>query len=354
MIEAVNLTKVFGDFIAVNDVSLTVKEGQVLALLGHNGAGKTTTTRMLSAILAPTKGYAKIAGYDTVTQALEVRRSIGHLTELPGLYSRMRIEEYLDFFAEVFNVPKETRRSRAEEMMRQFDLWETRKLKIGEYSKGMRQKTALIRALIHDPKVLFLDEPTSAMDPYSSKLVRDSISQLKKQNRTVVLCTHNLYEAEELADHIAIIRKGEILIEGSPDDLKRRLLGAPSFTVKLAQYQQPDNLPTRLKELVEVSDFGVDWFTYRCEEPEKYNPRLLKILVESGYQVITISETPRSLESVYLKIAGTPATANQNRDESEQTLSKLKEKRKGWFRNRSKEETNKTQETQTEQEEAVR
>src|ERR1700712_1271017 len=183
LIEADNLVKEFGEFRAVKGVSLKVEAGQILALLGHNGAGKTTTTRMLAAILTPTGGQARIGGFDTVRQPLEVRKIIGHLTEQPGLYNRMRVLDYLQFFGELQSVPPKLLKQRSEELLKHFDLWETRQLRMGEYSKGMRQKAALIRALIHEPKVLFLDEPTSAMDPFSAKLVRDSINELKKANR---------------------------------------------------------------------------------------------------------------------------------------------------------------------------
>lgn len=165
MIEAFNLTKLFGDFMAVNNVSLRVPEGEVLALLGPNGAGKTTTVRILGSILKPTSGHARIAGYDTITQAKEVRRLIGLLTEFPGLYMRMNGLEYLRFFGELqgMRVADITRRS--EELLTRFKLWDAAHKQVGNYSKGMKQKLTLVRAMLHDPLVLFLDEPTSAMGP---------------------------------------------------------------------------------------------------------------------------------------------------------------------------------------------
>jgi ABC-2 type transport system ATP-binding protein len=247
----------------------------------------------------------------------------------------MRVEEYLDFFGELYEVPPTVRRGRMEEMLKQFDLWETRRLKMGEYSKGMRQKAALIRALIHDPKVLFLDEPTSAMDPYSSRLVRDAISQLKKDNRSIVLCTHNLFEAEVLADYIAIIRKGEIIVEGTSEQLKQRLLGAPAFTVKLVQNIKPQGLPNDLEAVTNITERGPNWFTFSTEEPKMINPFVLRSLVTNGYQVVTISEVSRSLESVYLKIATDDHAENANRDEVEQSLKKVNRERKKLFGKKS-------------------
>ena len=322
LIEASNLAKTFGDFQAVKDVSLRVEAGQVLALLGHNGAGKTTTTRMLAAILSPTSGYARIAGYDTVQQPLQVRRLIGHLTEQPGLYNRMRVQDYLDFFGQLQSIPKTLLRERSEELLRRFDLWDTRHLRMGEYSKGMRQKAALIRALIHEPQVLFLDEPTSAMDPYSAKMVRDAISDLKQAHRALILCTHNLLEAEILADRIAIIRKGQIVIEGTAEELKQGLLGAPHYRVELngSLSEIPASVGTigGLK-LLEHDQYG---FTYETSQAHEVNPRVLRALDEIGLGVVTLSQVSRSLEAVYLKIAGTASSADGNRDEVEQSLLK--------------------------------
>jgi ABC-2 type transport system ATP-binding protein len=327
MIEAVNLTKTFGEFTAVRGVSLFVPPGQIMALLGHNGAGKTTTTRMLSAILRPTDGHARIAGFDTLTHPLEVRRNIGHLTEMPGLYNRMRIIEYLDFFGELQEIDKTTRQERIEKYLHQFDLWDTRGLRLGEYSKGMRQKTALIRALIHEPKVLFLDEPTSAMDPHSAKTVRDAIAQLKDDNRSIILCTHNLFEAESLADRITIIRKGQIITEGTSAELKHNLLGSPHYTVKLDR-PLTNGLPMELDSLLQITEKGADSFTFKADEPKILNPYVLRTLVRNNYNVISISEVPRSLEAVYLKLAGTPQEPADNRDEVEFSLAKLNKRTK--------------------------
>ncbi len=322
LIEAYNLSKRFGDFTAVKDVSLCVEEGQILALLGHNGAGKTTTTRMLAAILTPTSGQAVVAGYNTVEQPLEVRKVIGHLTEQPGLYNRMRILEYLDFFGQLLKVPEAEIVRRSEKLLHQFDLWDTRNLRMGEYSKGMRQKAALIRALIHQPKILFLDEPTSAMDPFSAKMVRDAISELKRNNCAIILCTHNLVEAEILADRIAIIRKGEIIITGTSEELKHRLLGAPRYQVELNS--EPVQIP---ETVLNLPDFKLveqvqNGFIYETGFATQHNPKILKSLAASGLEVVTLSQIPQSLETVYLKIAGAAGQYSNNRDEIEQSILK--------------------------------
>jgi ABC-2 type transport system ATP-binding protein len=300
MIEAAGLTKQFEDFVAVNAVDLSVREGEVLALLGPNGAGKTTTVRMLAAILKPTAGWARVAGYDTVRDARMVRQTIGLLTEFPGLYLRMRGLEYLDFFGQLQGLAPAQRMERSEQLLKRFELWEACNQRTAEYSKGMRQKLALVRAMLHDPRVLFLDEPTSAMDPHSARLVRDAIVELRRDQRTIVLCTHNLNEAEQLADRIAIIRRGRIVALGTPAELKNRLLGEPVLELRLAQ--SLDGLLPELADLVTVESHGENWLRYRTTTPEAVNPRLLQRLAERGTPVVTLSEVPRSLEDVYLRI----------------------------------------------------
>jgi ABC-2 type transport system ATP-binding protein len=300
IIRTKGLTKQFGDFVAVDGVTLTVPEGQVLALLGPNGAGKTTTVRMLASILKPTSGWATIANYDVVKDARAVRRIVGLLTEFPGLYLRMRALEYLDFFGQLQGLSPQQIQQRSEELLIRFKMWEARDLRLGEYSKGMRQKLALIRAMLHDPQVLFLDEPTSAMDPHSAKLVRDCILDLRRERHTIILCTHNLAEAELLADRVAIIRRGQIVALGTLAELRARLLGDPVLELRLAQ--PLDGLLPLITDLINIEEQGETWLRYRTAQPELINPILIQRLAQEGTEVITLSEVPRSLEDVYLKI----------------------------------------------------
>jgi ABC-2 type transport system ATP-binding protein len=300
MIEAENLTKKFDDFTAVDSLSLSVPAGQVLALLGPNGAGKTTTVRMLSAILAPTTGRASVAGLDVTQSPGEVRRRVGMLTETPGLYLRMQALEYLDFFGQLYGLSASLRQARAAALLSRFGMADAVGKRLSDYSKGMRQKLALIRSMLHDPPVLLLDEPTSAMDPQSARLVRDAISGLRGEKRAIILCTHNLYEAEELADRIAIIRRGRIVEQGTTASLKSRLLGPPLMEVRL---NAPLNgLLPDLMQQVEVVEQGDVWLRYRTENPAAENPRLLRWLADHDASVVTLSEVTRSLEDVYLRV----------------------------------------------------
>ena len=304
MIETQNLSKKFGDFVAVNGVSLVVKAGEVLALLGPNGAGKTTTVRMLTSVLRPTTGWARIAGYDVVEKPEKVRASVGVLTEPHGLYGRMPGDEYLDFFGQIYGMDEANRREQMDRLLTQFGLGEARHRRVAEYSKGMRQKLALARALIHNPPVLLLDEPTSAMDPESARLVRNSIAELRSAERSIILCTHNLAEAEELADQIAIIRRGKIIAQGSPSGLKQMLLGPGEYEIHLATSLngQVDTLLSG----TEIISRGANWFRYRTERPDEYNPLLLKSLLDADLPVIRLQEVSRSLEQVYLQAINSP------------------------------------------------
>ena len=304
MIVTKDLCKKFGDFLAVDGVTLHVKAGEVLALLGPNGAGKTTTVRILTSVLRPTHGWARVAGYDVVTQSSQVRASVGILTEQHGLYVRMPGDEYLDFFGQLFGLDASTRKKRVNHLLDLFSLQASRNQRIGEYSKGMRQKLALARAMLHDPQVLLLDEPTSAMDPESARLVRDSIRDLRSGERAIVICTHNLAEAEELADQVAIIRRGKIIVKGSPDYLKQNLLGAAEYEIRLGislNGKIPDLPPG-----AELTKQGTDWLRYQSHQPEQVNPQVLESLLGNGFPVISLQEVPRSLEQLYLQAVQTP------------------------------------------------
>ncbi len=303
MIQTEDLSKKFDDFLAVDGVSLEVKPGTVLALLGPNGAGKTTTIRMLTSVLIPSRGWAKVAGYDVVKNPSKVRASVGVLTEQHGLYGRMPAGEYLDFFGQVYGLDTGARKARIKQLLAKFSLEDDQYRRIAEFSKGMRQKLALARALLHEPPVLLLDEPTSAMDPESARLVRDSIAALRSDKRAIVICTHNLAEAEELADQIAIIRRGAIIAKGSPSRLKNLLVGPREYILKLAH---PLNGIPDLPSNVLVLSQGSDWIRYQTEIPEEVNPALLRQFLSSDFSVIGLEEVSRSLEDVYLRAISIP------------------------------------------------
>jgi ABC-2 type transport system ATP-binding protein len=303
MIATQDLSKKFDEFLAVDGVTLNIEAGEVLALLGPNGAGKTTTIRMLTSILRPTRGWARVAGHDVVEYPSEVRASVGVLTEQHGLYGRMPVDDYLDFFGQIYGMSAAARKARIDHLLEMFSLGGDRHRKIAEYSKGMRQKLALARALLHNPKILLLDEPTSAMDPESARLVRDSIAALRSDKRTIVICTHNLGEAEELADQIAIIRRGKIIAKGSPSSLKQMLLGSEEFVLRSAA---PLNGIPEIPGEARVLSQGPDWIRYSTDSPEQVNPLILRSFLDRDIPVVSLQGSPRSLEDVYLQAINAP------------------------------------------------
>ncbi len=301
MIECNELTKDFDGFRAVDKVTLSVPAGAVLALLGPNGAGKTTTVRMMTSILPPTSGSVKIAGYDVVQEPQKVRSKVGVLTEQHGLYERMKGLEYLDFFGEIYHLSRVVRQKNALNLMERFGLTFALNKRLGEYSKGMKQKLALVRAMLHNPPVLLLDEPTSAMDPLSAKQVRDAIIELQRdEQRTFMITTHNLTEAQVLANRIAIIRQGRIIAGGTFDELAREFVGEPLMELRVNG--ELNGLAKDLAQMVDVSDTGINWLRYTVADPYVTNPALLRYVTGLGIDVVTLSPVTRTLEDIYLQV----------------------------------------------------
>jgi ABC-2 type transport system ATP-binding protein len=253
---------------------------------------------MLTSVLSPTRGQASIAGFDVVESPDQVRKLVGVLTEQHGLYLRMTGSEYLDFFGRVYRLDAVTRHKRSHDWLEYFGLADVAGQTIGQYSKGMRQKLALARVLIHEPPVLLLDEPTSAMDPESAQLVRNAIASLRTDQRTIIICTHNLVEAEMLANNIAIIYRGRILTSGTIDELKRKLLGPAEYELRTKEKipLEPINLPPGVTSLKD-GELGP---RFRVEDPQFSNPILLKEFLRRGVEVVGLQELPRTLEQVYL------------------------------------------------------
>ncbi|MFX0145676.1 MAG: ABC transporter ATP-binding protein, partial [Candidatus Hodarchaeota archaeon] len=206
--------------IAVNNLNLNIPYGITYGLLGPNGAGKTTTVRMLNAIISPTSGTAEVVGFDIITQSKQVKINCGFLPESPGLYQKLTAKEFLEFIGELYYLPKDVISSRINELLELFDLEGRENDLLEGYSRGMKQKVCLCAALIQDPKIIFLDEPTSNLDPAAARIVKDLISELaKKADKTIFICTHLLDAAEELCDLIGIIDKGELKLEGTPKEI---------------------------------------------------------------------------------------------------------------------------------------
>ena len=298
MIVAKGLTKRFGDVLAVDDLDMEVRPGEIFGFLGPNGAGKTTTIRMLSALISPTSGKAKVAGYEIGREDIEIRRNAGILTESPGLYDRLSAERNLSFFAELHDV--EDVAGQVERYLRLLGLWDRRGDMAATFSKGMRQKLAIARAMLHEPKVLFLDEPTAGLDPEMARLVREFIGELKDKGRTIFLCTHNLDEADRLCDRIAVVNT-RLLALDTPEALRAKLydrvvvihLSAASPAYEKVVSKQPFVRSVEIKENKLV--VGLD-------DPEMNNPELIRVLVDAGADIQFVGELRRSLEEIYLRL----------------------------------------------------
>ena len=202
MIKTTNLTKRFGDNVAVNALALDIPSGEVFGFLGPNGAGKTTTVRMLGALIAPSEGTAIVNGFDVQQEAMQVRQTVGVLTETPGMYDRLSAEYNLLIYARLYGVDQPEKA--VQKYLSILELWDRRREAVGGFSKGMKQKLAIARALLHEPQTVFLDEPTSGLDPVAARTVREFIEQLKTEGRTIFLTTHNLDEAERLCDRVGV------------------------------------------------------------------------------------------------------------------------------------------------------
>ncbi len=301
VIDTENLTKRFGDVNAVESVTLHVEEGEVFGFLGPNGAGKTTTVRMLSCLISKTSGSARIGEYEVGNGAdqQKIRRMIGLLTENVGLFEELSAYDNLDFYGRFYKLSEQSRRERIEYFLRLLGLWERRDAPAGTFSKGMKQKLAIARAMIHDPEVLFLDEPTANLDPEASKTVRDFILELKKEKRTIFLNTPLLDEAEKICDRVAIL-KTKLIATRTPQDLRRSL----SRRKIRVQLQRMDDGIVRAVErigfqVVEKSDNGL---VINVGDPEKENPAILRAIMDVGGQLQFVTEIGSSLEDVYLKL----------------------------------------------------
>lgn len=298
MIQTENLTKRFDDNVAVESLTLQVAAGEVFGFLGPNGAGKTTTVRMLTSLIAPTAGRAVVAGNRLGDEDREIRRNVGILTETPGLYERLSAQRNLFIFARLYEVDDVA--GQVEKYLRLLGLWSRRQESAGTFSKGMKQKLAIARSLLHEPRLLFLDEPTAGLDPEAARLVRDFVTELREQGRTIFLTTHNLDEAERLCDRIGVINT-HLLVVDTPADLRRRLFGrqvvfhlgndAAAFLSMVQEMPAVRHAQVRENKLVLAVD-----------DPESHNPEIVRRLADAGAEIQFVGELKHSLEDVYLQL----------------------------------------------------
>lgn len=301
MIDAENLTKKFGELTAVDELTLHVEEGEIFGFLGPNGAGKTTTMRMLSCLISKTSGEARIAGYDVNDKAdsLKIRKIIGLLPENVGLYDDLTAYKNLDFYGKLYECSETQRKQNIEHFLKLLGLWDKREFMVGTFSKGMKQKLAIARALIHDPEILFLDEPTANLDPESSKIVRDFILDLKKEKRTIFLNTHNLDEAQRICDKIGIFNT-KLMAIGSPEELERSVWGNKT----VIQLEQINDKILKALNKLSLSNITTDdnKLIIDVVNPEKINPIIIDTIVGVGGRIQYVTSLSPTLEEAYLKI----------------------------------------------------
>ena len=298
MIKTDNLTRKFGNVLAVDRLTLQVAEGEVFGFLGPNGAGKTTTVRMLTTLIAPSAGSAVVNGYRVGLDDADIRRAVGVLTEVPGMYDNLSAERNLQIYASLYEVREPA--AQVEKYLRMLDLWDRRGDPAATFSKGMKQKLAIARALLHEPRVLFLDEPTASLDPEAAHLVHEFIAGLRKEGRTIFLCTHNLDEADRLCDRIGIF-KTRLLVVDTPARLRTQLFGRK---VVFHLRQADEAMAQVVRQMPSVNDVQVmeNKLVVALEDPETHNPEIIRSLIGLGADIRFVGELRRSLEDVYLQL----------------------------------------------------
>lgn len=294
------LSRSFDGVPAVETLSFEIPEGSLFTLLGPNGAGKTTTVRLLLGLIAPDNGTARVAGHQLGQSNNDLRSVCGLLTETPGFYDRMSAWENLIFFSQLYRIPETIRDHRLREQLRAMNLWERRNDLVGTFSKGMKQKLAIIRAVFHEPKVIFMDEPTAGLDPEASLMVREMISKLKGEGRTIVVCTHNLDEAQRLADIVGIINR-RLLVCDTLTNLRSDAHLTRAIEIEL-RAPLGDRQLTALKLPFVKSVDGKDGrYVFEVEDPTVNIPNLVRALVDSEAQVYAVRPQTRDLEAIYLQ-----------------------------------------------------
>jgi ABC-2 type transport system ATP-binding protein len=301
VIEAESLTRKFGDVIAVDSLTFKVNQGEIFGFLGPNGAGKTTTVRMLCCLISKTSGNARVGNYEIgrPKDALEIRRIVGLVTDNVGLYESLTAYENLDYYGTLYRRTDAQRRESNEYFLKMLGLWEKKDDLVGTFSKGMKQKLAIARALIHDPEIIFMDEPTANLDPESAKTVREFILELKKEKRTIFLNTHNLDEAQRVCDRIGILNT-RLMAVGTPQQLEQSVHGRKTV-IQLKQVTQAVEDALNRLHLKSALVKG-NQIIFDVSNPEEENPDVVDALVSAGGRVQTVSVVSGTLEEAYLKL----------------------------------------------------
>jgi len=303
-IEAVGLTKYYGDFIAVDHINFTVGKGEIFGFLGPNGAGKSTTIRMLTGISSPTEGMASIMGFDIVKQPVEAKSIMGIVPDISNIYTELTAKENLIFTGKLYGISKSKREERAEELLKYFDLFDRRDEKVEGFSRGMKRRVCIAMALVNDSKILYLDEPTSGLDVKSVRSIREIIRELNAKGLTVFLTTHNIEEASRMCDRIAIINRGKISVIDTPERIKSAM--KISRSIEVAFKETMTGTQEMLKQLSSVTlvQKRGDKFLLKTENSAQTLKQLFGRIEESGLEPISLNTLDASLEDAFLQLTG--------------------------------------------------
>lgn len=302
MIEVQNLTKRYNNFLAVDQISFTAKTGEVVGLLGPNGAGKTTTMRMLTGFMPPTEGIAKIAGFDVTEDSMEVRKRVGYLPERVPIYPDMTVKGYIAFWAKLRGIRNPNKQ--VERVLETVNLSDRRNTLVRNLSKGMRQRLGLAQALVHDPEVVILDEPTIGIDPQQVIEVRESVRQLGKKH-TVLFSTHILSEAEQVCDRVIIINKGHIVAQGAPTTLRKQIQKGDHLYAEVsgANAATASKLLAGIPGIEGITPQGTG-YTIRVQVGKDVRSDVAQKVVESGYRLLELRPVAMTLEEMFLDVVG--------------------------------------------------
>lgn len=302
MIETKNLTKNYGNLTAVDELNLTIQDGDIFGFIGPNGAGKTTTMRVLVTLLKPTHGKAFINGLDVTKDGKKVRRIVGYMPDFMGVYDDLKVFEYLEFFAAAFGIERSKRKSIVEGVLELTDLQSKRSFAVDSLSRGMQQRLGLARVLIHDPKVLILDEPASGLDPRARIEIRELLRELKRMGKTIMISSHILSELEEVCDHIGIIEHGRLVFSGTLEEIHQRLGVQSKVRVRVANNQaKAVELLTALPQIRQVQTLG-DYIAVTFYDNQDGDGIIARTLVNADLDIISIQPERLKLDEAFLQL----------------------------------------------------
>ena len=302
MIETKNLTKNYGNLTAVDDLNLTIQAGDIFGFIGPNGAGKTTTMRILVTLLEPTRGHAFIDGLNVRKQGKKVRRRVGYMPDFMGVYDDLKVFEYLEFFAAAFGIERKKRKAIVDGVLELTDLESKRAATVDSLSRGMQQRLGLARVLIHDPKVLILDEPASGLDPRARIEIRELLRELKRMGKTIMISSHILSELEEICDHVGIIEHGRLVFSGTIDEIRPRLGIHSKVRVRVADRQEKAvELLSALPQVHQVQALGDD-IAVSFNEGQDGDGIIARTLVKADLDVLSIQPERLKLDDAFLQL----------------------------------------------------